>query len=193
MCMIDDADTWTVFRDEVRRAAKAHCCTECGRTIEKGETYEFATGMMDGTWWPFKTCEHCLAARRWLTVLCHGFLYEQVFEELHQHWVDEYQLRSRWLALTVIHMRKGWKRSDGSLYPVSAPRRGVDYPVFIKPSSFVTFYNGEPNPEYMEKEIAKISLAIIASLWWGNWFLVENARQFGFTLKKYAQQIEAAA
>jgi len=97
MCMIDNAEPWTVFRSETRRAAKVHKCHECSRPIEVGEQHEYATGLIDGTWLTMRTCAHCTEARRWLLVVCNGYLFGGVWEDLLEHW-DEGVLYSRHLA-----------------------------------------------------------------------------------------------
>lgn len=54
------------YRAEVRRAKKAHWCAECGRKIEPGERYEYATGKCEGDWFDCHTCPQCLNLREFV-------------------------------------------------------------------------------------------------------------------------------
>lgn len=105
MCMIDGADEWTVFRSETRRAAKSHKCYECGRSVESGESYEYATGLLDGRWLTMHTCAQCVELKRWLTTVCNGYLFGGVWEDIEQHWSDDWLYRSLAFGRIVVHMR----------------------------------------------------------------------------------------
>lgn len=108
MCMVDDGDGWEVCRVEQRRAAKAHRCDECSRTIEPGENYEWLTGLFDGSWSTYRTCQHCKAVATWLKVVCGGYLSGGVYEDLYEHWNEGYV--SMWLGRAILGMRWGWCR-----------------------------------------------------------------------------------
>lgn len=116
MCMIDDGESLANHSAVTRVARKAHTCHECGREIAPGETYEFAKGIMEGGWFQFKTCGHCIAVRTWLTEVCGGYCYESVGDDLRQHFRDGYGL---WLGRAAAGMRRKWRRFDGDgLMPV---------------------------------------------------------------------------
>lgn len=59
-----DFDPPVLYRAEVRRARKAWTCEECGGPIQPGDTYEVATGLNDGWWWRYRTCQPCLDGPR---------------------------------------------------------------------------------------------------------------------------------
>lgn len=121
MCMVDEGDGWLVFRDEHRVARKQHKCYECGRDIEAGERYYFATGVLNGDrkWITMRQCAHCVWAAAWLRSECNGFLFGCVEEDLRDHWDGEL-MRGLDLGRRIVGMRRRWKRRDGSLMPVPA-------------------------------------------------------------------------
>ena len=45
---------------ETRHARRQHRCCECGLTIEKGESYQRATGKWEDEIRTYKTCQRCL-------------------------------------------------------------------------------------------------------------------------------------
>ena len=114
MCV--DYDPPDVFRVNDRTAAKQHRCIECGRTIEPGETYRYAVGLSEGWWWKAKQCAQCAQASRWLSVVCSGFLYEDVLHELEDHVHEPYPIATVQLAKLVVLMRRNWQR-NGALVP----------------------------------------------------------------------------
>ena len=79
------------YQSEMRKARKAHRCGECSRTIEPGETYQYASGKCEGEMYDAKTCSLCLALIEWarahVPCLCieHGNSIENVFDA-----IDEY-------------------------------------------------------------------------------------------------------
>lgn len=121
MCMYGDGDGWKVFHQADRRAAKQHRCGECGRDIEKGETYRHASGLINGQtlWDTFRTCAHCVQAIRWLQVACEGYMFEMAKEDLREH-VDGYESELRSAALTrlVRWQAARWRNRAGALRPV---------------------------------------------------------------------------
>ena len=54
------------YTQETRRAKKAHRCSECGRAIDVGESYEHVRGKWDGEMGTYKTCSRCLALKIWV-------------------------------------------------------------------------------------------------------------------------------
>ncbi len=86
MCMIDDADGSPAFSLEQRhKARKPHRCGECFRTIAPGETYVYASWLMDGDFDVDRQCAHCAAAATLLELHCRGFVYGGVAEDLESH------------------------------------------------------------------------------------------------------------
>jgi hypothetical protein len=81
-----DGEYPKVFSECTPKARKAHRCTECWGTIEKGETYHRIEGMWD-RWETHKFCMHCKKLRdyfskdcRWDDQPCFGELNDYVFE-----------------------------------------------------------------------------------------------------------------
>lgn len=68
---------------ELRKARKEHRCDECGRIIERGDTYENVHGKWDGRLDTFKTCSRCLALKEWVRthVPCFCWAYGNVRED----------------------------------------------------------------------------------------------------------------
>lgn len=81
------ADPPEVYKEKDRIARKPHRCCECGRPIEVGEVYSYASGVWEGQGDSYKTCKPCRAMR-----------------ELVYDWLDEYppfgELRE-WVTETV--------------------------------------------------------------------------------------------
>lgn len=117
MCMVDSADGCDTFSRYVhRKARKSHRCGECGREIPSGETYRYATGLYDGGFWQAKTCAHCEAATRWLLLVCNGWLYGGVWEDLGEHWSEEWTpIKSLDLGRLLVWRNRRWLRPDGTL------------------------------------------------------------------------------
>jgi hypothetical protein len=121
VCMIDGADPLKLHHSGAVRARIQHRCDECGRTIEPGELYDRAAGLgweQAAHWWTWKTCWHCCAAREWLRIVCEGWLYESVREDLEEHWEESWEYRTVWLGRAILGMRRQWRRRDGGLLPV---------------------------------------------------------------------------
>lgn len=112
MCSLDGADPCDVYHAVMRTAAKPHKCYECGNQIAKGTRYETATMLYDGRWTTCRTCPHCLAAARWLELVCGGYLHGGLSEELEEHWSEDPVYRSHWLGRAIIGLRRRWKGWD---------------------------------------------------------------------------------
>lgn len=122
MCMVEMADESYVVHNVAQRVArKPHKCYECHREIAPGEQYEYATGLARSYGWDhYHTCAHCVWARRWLMSECNGFLYGGVYEDLHEHWLEDPLLATLDLGRRIIGMRRRWRNQDGSLMTVPA-------------------------------------------------------------------------
>lgn len=119
MCMVDSGEYWQFAAYVMRRARKEHRCGECRRTINPGERYEHVSGLYDGRWDTERTCEQCRTAARWLEVVCCGFLYGAIKEDLGEHVVgDESYLRSAPLTRLYRWMSTDWRDRDGNLRPI---------------------------------------------------------------------------
>ncbi len=123
MCWIDECDPVDFYKRDVRTARMEHECGECGRTIAAGEKYEYVSMLYEGSWWPAKTCEHCMWARQWLSVACGGFVHHGVMEELEEHWLEDVLYRTLDLGRRILLIRSRYMR-HGELIPVptSTPR-----------------------------------------------------------------------
>lgn len=126
MCRIEDADGDGIWLQPLieRTAKKEHRCEDCGRTIAKGERYTYGL-WKDDYLNTVKVCAHCVAAGRWLKVVCGGHLWPGVLEELKEHWDEEWELRSNGLAWLVSAGRSHWLRR-GQLVPVELVSSWVD-------------------------------------------------------------------
>lgn len=49
----------SAFSSVTRKAAKEHRCCECGKTIEKGEQYQYSSGIWDNRPYSYKQCLNC--------------------------------------------------------------------------------------------------------------------------------------
>lgn len=58
MCFYSDGYA-DFFNERFPTAKKPHTCEECGRRIEVGEVYRYASGVFDGDFWTFKGCADC--------------------------------------------------------------------------------------------------------------------------------------
>lgn len=60
-------------------ARKKHKCCECGRSIPKGEKYEYVRGCWDGYFSTYRTCLDCESIRK--ALFC-SYIYTMVWEDL---------------------------------------------------------------------------------------------------------------
>jgi hypothetical protein len=119
MCRIHDAEPCEYYRAKNVTARKNHQCMECDRTIARGETYHRATMLFDDRWDTCKLCAHCEAVAEWLSVVCGGYLYGGIGEELIEHWDEEPELRSMGLARAIYGRERGWRSKFGrGLLPI---------------------------------------------------------------------------
>lgn len=73
---------------------------------------------------PFAICSQCIAARRWLTVVCNGWLYGGVHEDLEQHMDEDYACGA--LNALCRHMSNQWThRKTRAVVPVANVERLV--------------------------------------------------------------------
>lgn len=117
MCMIDDCDRLMILADYDLKARTEHRCVECGRTIQRGETYKRETYKDDnGSIGTYKTCAHCLVVREWLSEECGGWVYTMTDEDLVEHCngyghpISVYRL--------AVGQRRSWHTRKGALMPV---------------------------------------------------------------------------
>lgn len=122
MCRFGDGDCADVSNGGTRTARKPHRCSDCQRTIQPGERYEWGKWLYDGVWSGAKQCVHCRAAGVWLHHKCGGYLWTEILEELEEHWRDEPSLRTFKLAKLICLMRCRWR--DGT-FPVERVRELV--------------------------------------------------------------------
>lgn len=118
MCAIDDCDERVeVLREKDRAARKEHRCSECRRTIAPGETYHYEFGKLEGEAVTYRTCAHCMVARKWLHKNCGGWIYNGVIQEILDHSV-EYPALADPLKLIVTGAQQKWQSIGGALMPV---------------------------------------------------------------------------
>jgi len=125
MCMIDGSDDERVLvlSEKYRKARKMHKCDECGRTIERKESYHYETFIHEGVISTHKTCAHCMVVRNWLNAECSGFIYAFVQDDFGEHAQDSYYGYD--IKRAYIAMRKDWRLKDGTLRPLPVLK---DYP-----------------------------------------------------------------
>lgn len=62
---------------------KAHLCAECHQQIAKGEQHEVFSGLMEGHWHTYRTCQDCISARK--AFFRFGCYFTFVWEEIEEH------------------------------------------------------------------------------------------------------------
>lgn len=115
MCMIDDGERAEVWCESTAKARKPHTCEECGRTIQRGETYHKVWGKQEGDTFTGKWCTHCNVAKDWLWENCGGSLLTCIEEDIDEH-VREYKRMD--LARLAVGMHRDWQRFHGGLMPI---------------------------------------------------------------------------
>jgi len=58
-----DTEQPTLINETWRTARKPHICCECRRAIKPGERYQVISGLWEGEWSTYKTCESCADLR----------------------------------------------------------------------------------------------------------------------------------
>jgi len=112
MCMIDEADGRLEFYNaRMVIARKPHRCGECGREINRGETYHAASGKFEDKVDTYRTCAHCRVAGEWLERECGGHLIGDIEEDIWDHCLEG--VYGFDLARLVAGMRRKWQRFDG--------------------------------------------------------------------------------
>jgi hypothetical protein len=86
MCMVHEADHAKFCNTRSHKARQQRKCSECRKTIRRGERYEHASLLMDDGWQTYSTCQQCQEARQWLVEMCGGWCYSGVLEDLRDHW-----------------------------------------------------------------------------------------------------------
>lgn len=87
-CEIDVSDDYgspSAFNAVDRKARKQHQCGECLRTIEKGETYRYESGIWEYGPDSHKTCMDCISVRD--TFFC-SFIFGRLWEDMHELVLD---------------------------------------------------------------------------------------------------------
>lgn len=54
-----DHDEPDLFKEDIRRAAKTHRCSECREAIQAGDIHRYASSLYDGSWSHWRTCMTC--------------------------------------------------------------------------------------------------------------------------------------
>jgi hypothetical protein len=97
-------------------ARRDHRCQLCSREIQSGERYNRQRNIGDDGPYVFKACAHCTAMVK-------------VLNEIEGDWYDDWEGYSYtdllefdpsaiYTARLRVMFRRGWRRRDGSLYPV---------------------------------------------------------------------------
>jgi hypothetical protein len=124
MCMWEGVDyEWRSLGETQPVARKEHRCSDCGRTIQVGERYKRHVFISDEGLENCVQCDRCKAATNWLDLVCGGWLYNAVNEDIAEHWGEHPEFRSLALGHLVVAARRGWSRKDGTLYTPEAIRR----------------------------------------------------------------------
>lgn len=102
----------THYVDTRPKARKPQRCMMCNRTIDPGENYRRGAGMDGSTAWTWIECGHCaefvrVAFSRSWDDDSYG---EDLFVDFEPQGIPEARIRAQW--------RRGWRRLDGSLYPL---------------------------------------------------------------------------
>jgi len=118
MCMIENAECFQVHGSrDIKKSRKGHKCTECGRIINVGEPYRIYSGLFDGEWDHYPTCQHCLVVCQWLTENCSGFCHSAVYQDIAEH-AREYRL----MSLYRLEVGMLWKWKAGTMRVPKLPQ-----------------------------------------------------------------------
>ncbi len=100
------SDIW--FPRTYPRANREHMCVTCYRTIDKGERYVRGSGIWYGSPTSWKQCAHCDS-------MLDRIDYD---EEFCEDDYDSFEPRDIPELRALVHYRRKWRNSAGSLYPV---------------------------------------------------------------------------
>lgn len=114
MCMVDGGERSEVWLEWRRRAHKKHQCSECGRSILRGETYRRTKDLYDGRWSSTAQCAHCMVLADWLSEECGGYLTHGIVEDFGEHAEEYCRFDLRRLQWGALHK---WNRK-GNLMPI---------------------------------------------------------------------------
>ncbi len=84
-----DCDVPSAFYQTTRKARKDHKCCECHGTIAKGETYQYSSGIWDGSPGHFKTCMACVSVKETYTSHLTRYDCTPSFGELYEDWPQD--------------------------------------------------------------------------------------------------------
>ena len=83
-CINIDVDApMTMLKQKHFRASKDHVCSECGKTINKGERYLYEVGSYEGRLLYYKTCPDCESIRD--AFFCNGWWFGNIRDDLVDH------------------------------------------------------------------------------------------------------------
>lgn len=85
-----DCDAPSAFCQRTRTARKEHRCCECHAIIAKGESYEYSSGIWDGSASDYKTCALCVIARKEYVDALPPHYCWPCFGELYEDWPEEH-------------------------------------------------------------------------------------------------------
>lgn len=118
MCRYDNGDGFVTELGMSSPIARVtHKCRECLRTINPGERYVVDRFVHDGRFTAHKVCQHCHAARGWLSDECGGWVYGEVADDILEHARDGYGWPVKRLAVGIANK---WQAPSGRLLPVPA-------------------------------------------------------------------------
>ena len=87
------------FKSGTRVARKEHKCCECGKTIEKGEQYQYSSGIWSGEPQEYKQCESCNRLMK----------KAHTYAEEHGHDIPCFRDLREWFSGFICKDWKGWK------------------------------------------------------------------------------------
>lgn len=67
--------------EKIRTAKKQHSCYECGNLINRGDKYEYTSGIWDGDPRSYKTCLDCKSLR---DVFFRSWIYTQIWDDFRE-------------------------------------------------------------------------------------------------------------
>ncbi len=110
-----EGDTAICYDEAVVKARKPHKCYECRRLIEKGERYERASGLWEGSWETYHFCLQCSEISREFTTGAREF--GNLWYELQENWDEGAHLQACLNRLSTAtakeHMRQRWMKWKG--------------------------------------------------------------------------------